>query len=332
MIDPNDDFEDLASWLENASESVLEEVSCDAIPPGYVGHGIASAALRSREIYRRARQAFPDDPWTKDAVTAWIGEQDEASCWRWLDEATLDEVVAAAALGAQGDLDAVLLDGDLQSHNYDFFPGGEGTARPDAYTKLLPAVASYTSARSEIAFANVDLGPGWWDLQGYYNTPTTPVTLTRALSPDLTIERLRSLVGVQGVETAEAGEFISVARALGIDTSFLPSDVLAAGDAWIDSVLGEISRADIDGETLDRLDLSLEGLHTAYTVAANVDRLLADTRELAEDDTQALDRIRQEHRWIFDWEANNIRWRYASSWPAGPFRDAIARSPSDQFV
>jgi hypothetical protein len=332
MVKPNETFEDLESWLANSSGSVLEDVSCEEIPPGFVGHGIATAALRNREIYRRARQAFPNGPWTKGAVTAWIGEQDEVSSWRWLGDDTLDEVVAAAVLGRQGDLDAVLLDGDLASHNYDFFSGGEGTARPDAYTRLLPSVASYTSARSEIALAGVDRGPGWWDWQDHYNTPTAPVTLARALGEDLTTERRRALVGVHGAESAGAGEFIAVARALEMDTSFLAADIVAAGEAWVDAVLGEISRPDIDGEALDRLDMHLEGIHTICTVAANIDRLLADTRGLAYDDTQALDRVRQEHRWIYDWEANNIRWRYASSWPAGPFRDAIAQSLSDQFV
>lgn len=105
-----------------------------------------------------------------------------------------EDARAAAIFGRDGHLEAVLVACTFLAQGFDIY-GGAGRPLVDGYRFLLPAVASYFAADSDVDLADAGIPRGWWDAAGTGPMPIQPNAPTYALNPRLDKARQREVIG-----------------------------------------------------------------------------------------------------------------------------------------
>lgn len=327
----------LEAFLRDTDFSYLKDRTCSAIPDGALGRAQADHMLRWHGLYRAIRDEFPNLPFHEQTLNAiWAddfvwdtsfyagplrgGPEEARSGWY----GGIPESIAAAFLGQQGHIDAVIVAGVMLSHGYDFF-SADGRPLIDGYRYLLPAIASYASATSGILFEQLDLPPGWYDSDHYGPNGIRPSALTRVLNPQVSADQRRLWVDKQAPsiwdtrisDAAWLFDVGTVGAMLSFDLSFLtPSeidDVSAENQTFLEA-LGDTS--DFSEE-----ELPIDQYFTAYLVATHTDRLIDDALNYPQADSDSTKALSHQHQWLAEWAHES--WRDPHCWPPGPFQDAI---------
>lgn len=326
----------LQSFLRDTDFSYLEDIKCEALPINILGRSEADCMLQMHGFYRAIRQEFPNLQFHKNTLDAiWyenFGGQSHlttplmsANEWSrggWIEG--LPETLAAAFLGQQGNLEAVIVACVMLSHGYDYF-GGEGRPLIDGYRYLLPAVASYASASMDVSFETLDIPPGWFDIQGIGPNMIKPNPLTRVLNPKSSAEQRRLWVSPDPPTIYDS---IISDRAwlfdLGIVGSLLNMDMSFLSDkerAEIEQENSSFLEALLDTDNFAEDELPIDQYFTAYLVATHIDQLMDDAINYPISDVDFGEALSTRHPWLKEWAHES--WRYPNCWPAGPFRDAI---------
>ena len=330
----------LEAWLASEDFGWLDDVTCSALPEGSLGRAEADQILRVDALYQAIRRRFPNMAPSMEVLDAFMNADSDlyseyyfeplsASCELgrigWY--GSIEDVIAAAALGKQGSLSAVLVACDLLSHRYDYY-GGDSRPLVEGYRYFLPAIASYASGPLVQGFTVIERGPGWWNSDGHWNSPSPPNPLTRALNRALPSEVRKNLVGpVESGDQCSVDSFVAVATPLGLDVSFLSAD--AQQQAWQSGEIAALLNflAHPNDDDTDWAEGLLSFLHLALVIGMNLDGLLQEAGGKSASDRDLRSRVSTEHRWIDDWDRES--WRYIDCWPESQLRDAVAASPWD---
>lgn len=334
----------LKSFLRDTDFSYLEELTFPTIPDGGVGRAVADQMLRWHGLYRAIRSEFPNMPFHEGTLNA-IWDEDfiyDSPCYQgplmggpeyavsgWYGGP--DETVAAAFLGQQGHLEAVIVTGIILCHSYTFY-SGDGRPLIDGYQYLLPAVASYTSVASGTRFSELDIPPGWYDSEHYGPNLILPNPLTRVLNPKLSEDQRRLWISSKMPklhsrpnEEAWVVDVGTVGAMLKWDFSFLTPDELREVEAENRSFIEYLCDPEFDPQ---ELPVSVDTYFTAYLVATYTERLMNDALNCPPTYPESLQVLSAQHPWISEWARES--WRDVTSWPAGSFKDALMSSGAER--
>lgn len=332
----------LETFLRNTDFTYLDELVCIAIPEGDIGRTEADRMLRWHGLYKAIRAEFPNlsfglktmqviwETWDSAYGGPLMGGPEYATSG-WY--SGIRAAIAAGVLGKEGHVEPVLVAGVMLCHGYNSF-GGDVRPLIDGYRYLLPAITSFTSATTDVAFTSLDIPPGWFDSEGSGPNWIKPNPLTRALNLSISDEQRRLWISREGRPQAYKGtseeawlfDFGAAASLLDMDISWLTENERTETTEENDGAVASI----MDGDELTEEDLPLETYHTAYVVAANTDRLMSDAIGVQVADKTDMTALFAKHLWLSQWA--NWSWRYPACWPEGSWRDAIAVSPLDWFI
>jgi len=283
--------------------------------------------LQWHALYRALTEAFPGIELTPDLMTIICEESDigggflsctEMSCGGWVGDDA--DARAAAILGRAGQLEAVLVGCTFLAHGFDVW-GGDGRPLLDEYRYLLPAVASYFSADSDVRLGELRLPRGWWDFDGFGPQPIGPNLVTYALNPRMTPQRRRGAVGA-GPGRADVGIFGPTARLLSVDLSFLTPDELAATEATLSRLVEDLGLENPPEDPMAYEEYQLQPMNLGYLVGTFADSLLDD---IPQSPGRLAASSLTPSTWVGAWGSQDVM--DPDLWPYGPFRDAIAQSP-----
>lgn len=231
-----------------------------------------------------------------------------------------DDARAAAILGREGQLDAVLVACTFLAQGFDIY-GGDGRPLVDGYRFLLPAIASFFAADSDVDLADVSSPRGWWDFAGTGPIPIPPNALTYALNPRLDKARRRELIG-RGPGEVDVWILGPTGRLLGMDLSFLSPDELAATEATMSELIDDLGQDDPPEDPLTYEAEQLEPMNLGYLVGAFGDSLLEDGPVSS---TEVTTSSLTPSTWVEAWGSRSVM--DPELWPYGPLREAIGTSP-----
>jgi len=302
-------------------------------PQRWLDAGADQADLRVREIlqwhalYRALTADLPDLTLTSPIMTMICEESGirggflsctEMSRGGWFGGEA--DARAAAILGRNGDLEAVLVACTFLAQGFDIY-GGDGRPLLDGYRFLLPAVASYFAADSGISLTDLKLPPGWWDHDGVGPTQIKPNVLTYAVNPRLDEEQRRALLG-RGPGLVDVDMFGSTARLLGMDLSFLSGDELSDVEDSMSELIEALGEEEPEEDPLVYEDYQLEPMSLGYLVGAFGDTLL---EEVPQTPSRAATSSLTPSNWVDAWGSCAVM--DPQLWPSGPLREAIGSSP-----
>jgi hypothetical protein len=231
-----------------------------------------------------------------------------------------EDARAAAILGRDGQLEAVLVACTFLAQGFDVY-GGDGRPLVDGYRFLLPAIASYFAADSDVDLADVGIPRGWWDSAGTGPMPIRPNALTYALNPRLDNERRREVIG-RGLGNVDVWILGPTGRLLGMDLSFLSPDELAVTEETMSELIEDLGQDDPPEDPLTYEGEQLEPMNLGYLVGAFGDSLLEEgSPSSARVATASL----TPSTWLEAWESRSVM--DPEVWPYGPLREAIGHSP-----
>lgn len=234
----------------------------------------------------------------------WFGEEDDAR--------------AAAFLGRNGDLEAVLVGCTFLAHGFDVY-GGEGRPLLDGYRFLLPAIASYFAAETNLDLADVRIPPGWWDFAGAGPQPIRPNALAYAVNPKLDGARRRAVIGV-GSNHVDVWILGPTGRLLGMDLSFLTPEELAVTESTMGELIVDLGLEEPPEDPLVYESEQLEPMNLGYLVGTFASSLLdvspESLRGIATSSLTPTD-------WLGAWSSRSVM--DPELWPYGSLREAIAK-------
>lgn len=278
-------------------------------------------------LHSAVLDAFPRGQLTPDVMTIICEESGidggflsctEMSRGGWVGDDA--DARAAALLGQDGHLEVVLVGCTFLAHGFDVW-GGEGRPLLDEYRYLLPAVASYFAAESDVRLGDLRLPLGWWDFDGHGPQPIGPNLVAYALNPRLGPERRRGAFGA-GPGRAPVGIFGPTARLLGMDLSFLTPDELAVTEATLSQLIRDLELENPPEDPLVYEEYQLEPMNLGYLVGAFADTLLDEAAGAqARSATSSL----TASTWVDAWGSKSVM--DPELWPYGSLREAIANSP-----
>jgi hypothetical protein len=278
-------------------------------------------------LYRALSDDLPSLVLTSSLMTMIVEESDigggflscsEMSRGGWFGET--EDARAAAILGRDGQLEAVLVACAFLAQGFDIY-GGDGRPLVDGYRFLLPAIASYFAADSDVDLADVGIPRGWWDSAGTGPMPIRPNALTYALNPRIDNARRREVMG-RGPGKVDVWILGPTGRLLGMDLSFLSPDELAVTEETMSELIEDLGQDDPPEDPLTYEGEQLEPMNLGYLVGAFGDSLLGEgSASSARVATSSL----TPSTWLEAWESRSVM--DPELWPHGPLREAIGSSP-----
>jgi hypothetical protein len=326
----------LQTFLRDVDFSPIDTLECATLQRDSVGYDKATTIRRLGAFYDVIRAEFPNIRVSRpvmDLLVEAAMERFAAGPFTFAWESSMagwygqvGDVVAAAHLGSEGELETVLSAMTLLSHGYDYF-GGDGRPLIDGYRYLIPSAASYTSALNSVVLEPAKRLPGWWDQEGYGPQPIEPDLLSRAVNVRLTDEQRRAAVGLVHGSQCLPYSFYFAATALGMDVGFMDEYDLHEGVQQFELTIEDL--LSVEPGDPDILERFTESAHLACLMAIHVDHLLNDAETVSVTDLSACDALQSRHKWITNWERGS--WRVAEAWPDGPIRDVIRNSEWELF-
>lgn len=325
--------ERMAEYLEATDFGWLDDVTCERLPPGAIGHNTATHILKIDAYCKRVRADHPDLAIDREVMDLLVNRMPisgpltdamELSRSGWYGD--IDDVVAAVTLGASNQVAAVITAGAFLSQGFDYF-GGDGRPLIDGYRYFLPAVAAFGQAAQHAD--ETACTAKWWDREGYVNVIMQPDALYRAIAPGLTERQRRALVGAEWGTQCRSFVFWPLATMLGINTSFLSSDEIAEAQEELQTGIEELE-SDEPQDPTAMVEVYLEPIHLGYLIGRHVPALMEETAGVAAGDRVRVAEITARNAWIEEWRQES--WRAASRWPDGPIRKAIEHSPWGEFA
>lgn len=283
--------------------------------------------LQWQALYGALRDDLPNLVLTSSLMTTLVEESgigggflscSEVSRGGWF--GGTEDARAAAILGRDGKLEAVLVACTFLAQGFDIY-GGDGRPLVDGYRFLLPAIASYFAAESYVDLADVRFPRGWWDFDGTGPMPIRPNSLTYALNPRLDDARRRAVIGT-GPGEVDVWILGPTSRLLGMDLTFLSPDELAVTEETMSELISDLGMDDPPEDPMTYEVEQLEPMNLGYLVGAFGDSLLDEgPPSSARVATSSL----TPSSWLEAWESRSVM--DPELWPYGPLREAIGRSP-----
>lgn len=227
---------------------------------------------------------------------------------------------AAAILGRDGKLEAVLVACAFLAQGFDVY-GGDGRPLVDGYRFLLPAIASYFAADSNVDLVDLRIPRGWWDFAGTGPMPIRPNALTYAVNPRLDNARRRRVIG-RGPGEVDVWILGPTCRLLGMDLSFLSPEELAVTEATMSELIDDLGQDDPPEDPMTYEAEQLEPMNLGYLVGAFGDSLL---EEAPPSSVRVATSALTPSSWLEVWESRSVM--DPELWPYGPLREAIGSSP-----
>lgn len=317
---------------QTASPESVSEFLAQASPPWRdAGRDTASPQIREllqwHTLYCALINDLPDLVLTSALMTTIVEESgigggflscSEMSRGGWF--GGTEDARAAAILGRDGQLEAVLVACTFLAQGFDVY-GGDGRPLVDGYRFLLPAIASYFAADSDVDLADVSTPRGWWDSDGVGPMPIRPNALTYALNPRLDDSRRRKVIG-RGPGKVDVWILGPTGRLLGMDLSFLSPDELAVTEETMSEFIEDLGQDDPPEDPLTYEGEQLEPMNLGYLVGAFGDSLL---QEGLPSSARAATSSLTSSTWLEAWESRSVM--DPELWPYGSLREAIAESP-----
>lgn len=331
MIDLTEDQEVpqvLKDWLNETDFRWLDEIVVDTLPSGAFGRRHADVIVRLDAIYKKACLEFPelDLSWAvvdsllarvPDGQLVYFTPYDGALSSAW--GGPLEEVVAAAALGRAGRVDALVVAAELLTTGLCGVFNGDGRTVEES-CEFLISIACHTGASGGLRFEDIP------NKGRRSRTNHRLAWLTNAKLP--LAERRQAMKALDLDEL----ELLLVARAVGVEELPVAEDQLLAIKASLalleqrfveNDVSPSSSESFIECDDLwDWYDSEGASVHSTVLISAHVAPLLEAAAAVPADVTDAVAELRRDHPWAHWWSLY-YNWYYSDCWPPGSLPNQI---------